>query len=153
MDMEIVMTDSQNVDFIKLIELLDEDLDGRYGELQKKYKQHNKIDFIKDVVVIYKNGEPVACGAFKEFDNISVEMKRIFVKKEYRRQGLSKLIMNKLEETAKTEGYKFAVLETGQKQYEAINLYKTLDYEVIPNYGPYIGNINSICMKKLLKLY
>ena len=50
--------------------------------MQKKYKQHNKIDFIKDVVVIYKNGEPVACGAFKQFENNSVEIKRVFVKKE-----------------------------------------------------------------------
>ena len=145
------MTDSQNVDFIKLIELLDEDLVGRYGELQKKYKQHNKIDFIKDVAVIYKNGEPVACGAFKEFESNSVEMKRIFVKKENRRQGLSRIVMGKLEEIAKSKGYECAVLETGQKQYEAISLYKNLGYKLIPNYGPYTGNINSICMKKLLK--
>jgi GNAT superfamily N-acetyltransferase len=151
MDTKIVLTDSQNEDFIKLIGLLDEDLDGRYGELQKKYKQHNKIDFIKDVVVIYKNCEPVACGAFKEFEGNSVEMKRVFVKKENRRQGLSKLVMGKLEETAKSKGYECAVLETGQKQYEAISLYKNLGYEIIPNYGPYIGNTNSICMKKLLK--
>lgn len=151
MDLEIVLADSQNEDFIKLIGLLDEDLDGRYGELQKKYKQHNKIDFIKDVVVIYKNNEPVACGAFKEFDSNSVEMKRVFMKKENRRQGLSRLVMGKLEETAKSKRYDFAVLETGQKQYEAINLYKNLGYEIIPNYGPYIGNTNSICMKKLLK--
>lgn len=113
--------------------------------MQKKYKQYNKIDFIKDIVVIYKNGEPVACGAFKEFDNNSVEMKRVFVKKENRRQGLSRLVMGKLEETAKSKGYECAVLETGQKQYEALNLYKNLGYEIIPNYEPYIGNSNSIC--------
>lgn len=151
MDMEIVMTDSQNVDFIKLIELLDEDLVGRYGDLQKKYKQHNKIDFIKDVVVIYKNGEPVACGAFKEFESNSVEMKRIFVKKENRRQGLSRIVMGKLEEIAKSKGYECVVLETGLKQYESISLYKSLGYKLIANYGPYTGNTNSICMKKLLK--
>jgi putative acetyltransferase len=151
MDLEIVITDNQNIDFSKLIELLDEDLDERYGELQKGYKQHNKIDFIKDVVVIYMNGEPVACGAFKEFDSNSVEIKRIFVKKENRRQGLSKIIMDKLEEVSKNKGYKYAVLETGQKQHEAVSLYKNHGYEVIPNYGPYIGDSNSICMKKHLK--
>ena len=35
MGMEIVMTDSQNVDFIKLIVLLDEDLDGDMGNCRK----------------------------------------------------------------------------------------------------------------------
>jgi GNAT superfamily N-acetyltransferase len=47
-------------------------------------------------------------------------MKRIFVKKEHRRQGLSKLILDKLEEKAKACGYQYAVLETGNKQREAI---------------------------------
>jgi len=151
MDAEIVMTDSQNSDFLKLIELLDEDLIERYGELQEKYKRHNRIDSIKDAVIIYKNGEPAAYGAYKEFDGNSVEIKRVFVRKEYRRQGLSRLVMSILEETAKNKGYEYAVLETGQKQYEALSLYKNLGYEVTPNYGPYIGNANSVCMKKHLK--
>lgn len=149
-DLKIVFTDSQNVDFIKLISLLDEDLDLRYGVLQKIYKPYNKVDLIENVVVIYKSGEPVACGAFKEYDCQTVEIKRVFVKKENRRQGLSKLIMDKLEEAAKHGGYRYSVLETGQKQHEAINLYKSRGYEVIPNYEPYTGNSNSICMKKVL---
>ncbi len=150
MDIEVIVTDSDNNDFIKLTALLDEDLDIRYGLLQKQYKQHNKIDLIKNVVIIYKNNEPAACGAFKEFDNSSVEIKRVFVRKELRQQGLSKLIMSKLEEIAKGKGYRYAVLETGQKQYAAISLYQKLNYTPIPNYGPYIGNTNSICMKKTL---
>lgn len=150
MALKLVMTDNQNADFIKLIKLLDEDLDERYGELQKNYMPLNIVDYIKDVVVLYKDGEPVACGAFKEFNDSSVEIKRVFVKKENRRQGLSKVVLEKLEETAKSKGYPYAVLETGQKQHEAISLYKGLGYGVIPNYGPYVGDSNSICMKKML---
>lgn len=152
MGVEIVVTDSQDTEFVKLIALLDEDLYERYGELQKKYDKFNKVVFIKDVVVIRKNGEAVACGAFKEYDSCSVEIKRVFVKKENRRQGLSKLIINKLEELAESKGYEYSVLETGQKQHEAISLYKSRGYEVIPNYGPYSGDSNSVCMKKLLRL-
>ena len=58
--------------------------------------------------------------------------------------------MNKLEELAKQAGYDYAVLETGQKQYEAISLYKKFGYKKMLNYGPYVGNPNSICMKKRL---
>ena len=90
----------------------------------------------------------MACGAFKEYDSNSVELKRIFVVHEQRRQGLGKLIVNKLEAIAKSKGYKHAILETGIKQYEAIELYKKYGYYIIPNYGPYIGNFLSICMKK-----
>lgn len=150
MDLKVVVTDSKNDDFLKLIELLDDDLTERYGELQKQYAKHNKVDYINDVVVIYKNGIAAACGAFREYDADTVELKRIFVLKEQRHQGLAKLIVRKLEELAKSKGYKFALLETGIKQYEAINLYKNNGYEVIQNYGAYAGNSNSVCMKKVL---
>jgi putative acetyltransferase len=148
MSLNILKTDSNNAGFIKLIKLLDNDLNDRYGELQKQYKKHNKVDYIKDVVIIYKDEVPVACGAFKEHDIDTIELKRIFVIKENRRQGLSKLIIRELEELAINIGWKHILLETGIKQHEAIDLYKNAGYRIIQNYEPYIGNSNSVCMKK-----
>lgn len=150
MDIELFKTNSKSASFIELIQLLDKDLGERYGELQKQYDKHNKVDYINDVILIYKNKVPVACGAFKEYNNNSAEIKRIFVKKENRQQGLAKLIVSKLEELVKDKGYKYALLETGIKQHEAISLYKNIGYEVIENYEPYVGNTNSVCMKKTL---
>ncbi len=150
MCIEILRTDNGNSDFISLIRLLDEDLKERYGSLQKQFDVHNNVDKISDVVVIYRDESPVACGAFKEYDSDAIEMKRIFVKKEYRNQGLAWLLVKKLEEIAKEKGYKHAVLETGIKQPEAVGLYKKLGYERIQNYSPYTGNSNSVCMKKEL---
>jgi len=150
MDLKILKTDSGNNDFISLTKLLDDDLNERYGELQKQYNKFNKVDFIRDVVIIYKDNMPVACGAFKEHDSNSIELKRIFVRKENRRQGLSKLILKKLEELGRNRGHMYALLETGIKQHEAINLYRNSGYEVIDNFEPYIGIFNSVCMKKVL---
>ena len=150
MNFEIIETNSQDTDFIMLIKLLDDDLEERYGEMQKQYERHNKVDYIKDVVIIYKDEIPVACGAFKEYNIDTIELKRIFVIKEHRLQGLSKLIIKKLEELASNKKYKYVLLETGIKQNEAINLYKNNGYDVIENYEPYIGNTNSVCMKKVL---
>jgi len=147
---EIVMTNSLNVDFRTLIVELDKDLTDRYGDLQKQYDQHNKIDYVNDVVVIYKNKIPVACGGFKEYDVKTIELKRIFVLNEYRKQGLSKLIIDTLEMTAIDKGFTVSILETGVKQHEAISLYLKKGYHVIDNYGPYIGDANSVCMKKIL---
>jgi GNAT superfamily N-acetyltransferase len=53
-------------------------------------------------------------------------------------QGLAKLIVRELEDLARIKGYKYALLETGIRQHEAINLYKNNGYNVIQNYGPYI---------------
>ncbi|KJR45548.1 acetyltransferase [Desulfosporosinus sp. I2] len=150
MNVDILKTNSQNDDFVKLISLLDDDLDKRYGELQKQYEKHNGVAQINEVVIIYRNKIPVACRAFKEQDSNSVELKRIFVVNDQRGQGLAKLIVSKLEEIAKSRGYKYAVLETGIKQHEAINLYKSCGYCTIANYEPYTENTNSVCMKKNL---
>ncbi len=148
MNIKIICTDSKNEDFISLVTLLDMDLYERYGELQKQYKKHNKLDYIKDVVLIYMDEIPVACGALKERENNSLEMKRIFVEKEYRRQGLSKLVINELEKMGKLKGYSRVLLETGVKQQEAIHLYQNSGYRMIENFEPYVGNPNSICMEK-----
>lgn len=150
MDIEAKHSDSNNEDFRKLIKLLDEDLYERYGDLQKEYRTHNKVDDIIGTVVIYKDGISAACGAIKEYDEETAEIKRVYVSKECRRRGLSKRVLNELENAARNKGYKYAVLETGTKQFEAIGLYKKFGYQVIQNYGPYEGMPNSVCMKKCI---
>ena len=149
-NLEIVKTDSMKADFIKLIKLLDEDLEDRYGALQKQYEKHNKVDYKNDIVIIYQDNIAVACGAIKQYEIDTIELKRIFVIKQKRQQGLAKLIVHELEDLARIKGYKYALLETGIRQHEAINLYKNNGYNVIQNYGPYIENTNSICMRKTL---
>jgi GNAT superfamily N-acetyltransferase len=150
MSLKILNTDSKNSDFIKLIKLLDDDLNERYGEVQKQYYKHSKVDYINDGLIIYKDEVAVACEAFKEHNIDAIELKRIFVVKENRGQGLSKIIVSELEKLGRIKGYKYVLLETGIKQYEAINLYENTGYQIIENYKPYIGNTNSVCMKKNL---
>ncbi|MDD7794500.1 GNAT family N-acetyltransferase [Clostridium sp. 'White wine YQ'] len=150
MNLEIIKTDSKNSDFIMLINELDKDLRERNGEIQDQYDKHNKIDNVNDVVIIYVDKKPVACGAFKEYNTETAELKRIFVLKSFRGQGFSKLLVNSLEELSSSKGYKYAILETGRKHIEAINLYKRSGYTITENYDPYIGMTESICMKKNL---
>lgn len=150
MSLAINLTDGQNPDFLNLIRLLDDGLEARYGAVQKQYEQHDKADFIRDVIIIYKADLAVACGAFKEYDAETIELKRMFVLPEHRKQGLARMIIQQLEELARSKGYQYAVLETGVKQHEAIGLYRSIGFEVIDNYGPYVGNSNSICMRKSL---
>lgn len=96
--------------------------------MQKQYNKHNKVDYINDVIIVYKDEAPVACGAFKEHNIDAIELKRIFVTKGNRGQGLSKIIVNELEKLCKVKGYKYALLEIGIKQYESINFYKDTGY-------------------------
>jgi len=148
--MKIVRTTSDSPDFRELVVLLDNDLDSRYGVLQEHYNQFNRIEANNTVVVAYLEDIPVGCGCFKKFDNDSVEIKRMFVKDDYRGKGIARKILTELEKWATEIGYKNTVLETGSKQFEAINFYTNFGYNRIENFGQYAGNTNSICMSKSL---
>ena len=141
---------SKNPDFRSLIYGLDLELNSRYGQLQAEYNKYNKIESINTVVVAYIEGTPVGCGCYKKYDATTVEIKRMFVNKAFRGQGISKMILRELEAWAKEDNYESAILETGVKQTEAIGLYQKSGYNGIENYGQYIGNTNSVCMQKKL---
>ena len=148
--LKIIRTDSENADFQALVRLLDADLAIRDGDMHGYYAQYNKIDALKNAVVAYDHETPIGCGAFKKFTDDSVEIKRMYVRPENRGQGVAVEILSELETWAAETGFEFAVLETGKKQPEAIRLYEKSGYELIPNYGQYIGLENSVCMKKSL---
>jgi putative acetyltransferase len=147
----LLKTDSDNSDFQKLSSLLDADLKIRDGEEHAFYSQFNKIANIKNVIVAYEDKSAVACGAFKYYSEDTVEIKRMYVRVEYRGRGIAKAIITELEKWAAESGYSNCVLETGKNQPEAINLYEKEGFSRIPNYGQYVNVPNSVCMKKVLK--
>ena len=144
----MIRTDSTNTDFQKLVSLLDYDLKIRDGDDNAFYSQFNKIDQIKNAIVAYKNKTAVACGAFKQFSDRTVEIKRMFVLGQYRSQGIAQQVLQELEKWASELGYHKCVLETGKRQPEAIRLYEKAGYKRIPNYGQYKNITNSVCMEK-----
>ncbi|MFY1046919.1 GNAT family N-acetyltransferase [Chryseobacterium sp. GP-SGM7] len=148
--MQIFRTDSSNIDFQNLVKLLDADLAIRNGENHAFFDQFNKIDMIKNCIVIYVDEFPVACGAFKKFDYKTVEIKRMYTNPEFRKRGLATAIVKELETWAKEIGYEKAVLESSLEQNEALSVYEKSGYHRIPNYGQYIGVDASVCYEKTI---
>jgi GNAT superfamily N-acetyltransferase len=143
-------TNSDDIDFINLVVLLDRDLKIRDGEDHAFYNQFNKTDAIKHVIIFYENDIAVGCGAFREKKEDTVEIKRMFVHPDYRKKGIASSVLAALEVWAKEVHYNYTILETGKNQPEAINLYQKQGYHIIPNYPPYETMDNSVCMKKTL---
>lgn len=148
--MIFLRTTSSHPDFQDLIKQLDADLAITDGEDHAFYSQFNKVDAIKHVVVGYLDNNAVACGAIKEFDEISVEVKRMFVAHSHRNKGFASQILVELENWAKDLGYGRCVLETGKRQKDAIALYLKNNYLMTPNYGQYVGIENSQCFEKIM---
>nr|WP_314897471.1 GNAT family N-acetyltransferase [uncultured Flavobacterium sp.] len=145
---EIIKTTSENPDFVTLIAALDKSLWERYPELKTNYWGNNVIELNPNVIIIYLENKPVACGCFKKYDKNTIEIKRMFVSPEARGLGLAQKILQELEFWAHDLGYAASVLETLCKQKEAISLYQKVGYVIVDNYEPYVGLENSICMRK-----
>jgi GNAT superfamily N-acetyltransferase len=144
-------TNSENIDFVELVARLDNllaEMDGRDHDFYDKF---NKIDKIKHVVVAYFDELPVACGAIKEFDPETMEVKRMFTIASYRGKGFATQVLTELEKWALELGYSKCILETGKRLPDAVRLYEKSGYQLIPNYGQYIQRENSICFEKILK--
>ena len=146
----LVKTNSDNPDFINLVKHLDADLAKRDGDDHAFYAQFNKTNKLKHTVVAYENEVAVGCGALREFDPQSMEVKRMYTTPEARGKGIATKILNELERWAAELGYKKTVLETGKRQPEAIELYMKNNYNRIPNYGQYADKENSVCFEKEL---
>ena len=143
-------TNSENPDFIHLIQFLDADLAKNNGDQNEFYAQFNKVNMIKHVIVAYDDGKAVACGAIKEFEPGVMEVKRMYTAPESRGKGIAGKILSELEAWAVELGYQKCVLETGKTQTAAIRLYEKSGYQYIPNYGQYVGVENSVCFEKKL---
>jgi len=148
---KLIRTDSDNTDFVELVKSLDADLAEKDGIGHSYYAQFNKIDKIKFVVLAYKNDKPVSCGAIKEYNPNTMEVKRMYTSPGNRGKGFASKVLRELEIWANELSYQKCVLETGKRQPEAIALYKKSGYSIIPNYGQYAGIENSLCFEKQLK--
>lgn len=145
--MELIRTNSDNPDFKKLSALFDDYLVDIDGEEKDFFAFYNNV-YLDTVLVVYENSEVVGCGAFKKFDEHTAEIKRMFVHPNHRNKGIAKFVLTELELWANDLGFTSFILETSPKLTSAIAMYEKTGYQLIPNYGQYIGVENSICMKK-----
>lgn len=160
-DIRYINTDGNNKDFIILCRELDQFLNQLVGgeNNRAEYIPYNQLYDIHDVVLAYDGQFPVGCASFKQYireknqNNHIAEIKRVFVREQYRGFGISKELMNNLEIQAIKQGYKKLILESGESLIAAMNLYKRLGYQVIANYEPYVDMPKSICMEKAIGCY
>lgn len=146
----LVRTNAEDEDLLALVAMLDAELRERDGEDHYFFAQFNKLAGIEGVVIAYDEETAVGCGAFKRHSETEAEIKRMFVRPEYRGQRIAAKVLAELEAWAGGSGLDACVLETGFKQPEAIALYGREGYEVIPNYGQYADVALSVCMRKTL---
>ena len=80
------------------------------------------------LILLLKDGQPVAGGAYRRHDETTAELKRIWTHSAHRRRGLARQVVQVLEERALRQGYRRIHLTTGPRQPEARGLYLSIGY-------------------------
>jgi GNAT superfamily N-acetyltransferase len=127
-------------------EIVERDPDGPIHGLHPGEHRDPRLRFF----VLTVAGEPAGCGALRQLEPGTAELKRMFVRRGFRGQGLARVLLRRLEQEARSAGIRVLKLETGPRQIEALGLYRSERYADIPRYGEYVDSPDSLCMQKLL---
>ncbi len=146
--MDILETKGIDSNFYSLCKRLEEFQFSLMPEL--KDKGYNLTYDLNDIngYLLYINNEPVGCIGLKKCTDDVCEIVRVFICKEHREKGYSKLLFSKIETLARTLGFKTAIMFAWVKAEVAINLYKKLGYIIIEEK---VSNYSQLVYFKLSK--
>ncbi len=93
-------------------------------------------------------GEPAGCGGVQLFGAEYGELKRMFVRPQFRGRGLARAMLDHLAGHARAHGVALLRLETGVHQHAALRLYEGMGFQRIGPFGPYRDDPLSVCMER-----
>ena len=114
--------------FKKYLEI--QNYDDELEHLEKKYGLPDGRLYIA-----YYNNEVAGCISLKKIDEKNCEMKRLYVRLEFRGKQIGEKLIEKIIKDAKEIGYSFMLLDTLPFLKSAINLYKKYGFYEIPSYN------------------
>lgn len=101
--------------------------------------------------VLRDDGVPAGCGGVLLVGQAYGEIKRMYVRPQFRGRGCGVALLDRLAAHASEHGLTLLRLETGVDQREAIALYERMGFRRIPPFGPYSADPLSLCYEKQLR--
>ena len=136
---------------VALIEELQTHLGSLYPvESQHGFSVQKLIDQKVAFFVLRSDGRPAGCGGVMLVGKEYGELKRMYVRPEFRGAGFGRLLIEQLANHARTQGVTLLRLETGVHQKAAIRIYENAGFRPIAPFGPYFSDPLSQCFEKSL---
>ena len=102
------------------------------------YTRYNSNENLQSVWIAYCDEKPIGCVAYRVKDKGIGEVKRMYIKNEYRGRGISKLLLFTIEEYARLNGDHTLFLDTRSTLEPAVTIYRNLGFVKILCNGLYI---------------
>lgn len=83
----------------------------------------------------YCDGEAAGCIGLKNMDGMNCEMKRLYVRPQFRGKNIGKLLIQKIIGDAKGIGYSYMLLDTLPFLEKAIHMYEKFGFYTIDCYN------------------
>jgi ribosomal protein S18 acetylase RimI-like enzyme len=134
----IEMQRPDTAEAVQLIAELDAHLTPMYPQESRHGYSVDKL--LREGVAFFvmrQAGELAGCGGVKLFGVDYGEVKRMYVRPQFRGLGLGKRLLAHLAGYARQQGVGLLRLETGIYQTAAIHLYERYGFERIPPFGEY----------------
>lgn len=118
------------------------ELEAQLEPLYPRESRHgyNVVQLLDEAVAFFlirENGVPAGCGGVKLVSGEYAEVKRMYVRPQFRGTGLAMLMLKHLTEYVQAQGIGLLRLETGIHQRAAIGLYERMGFRRIPPFGAY----------------
>jgi putative acetyltransferase len=94
------------------------------------------------------DGVAVGCGGVAFFDGFA-EVKRMYVRKEARGDGVAQALLAHLESVTRSAGISLLRLEIGVRQPAALRLYERAGFQPCGAFGPYTSMVPSAIKNSL----
>jgi GNAT superfamily N-acetyltransferase len=94
------------------------------------------------------DGAAAGCGGWRAHGDGVAELKRMYVEPAFRRLGIAALVLAELERTAAAAGHRHLLLNSGDRQPEALALYARAGYTAVAGYGLYADEPGAVFLGK-----
>lgn len=117
--------------------------DNNFKEYLNKQNYDDELEHLESkyglpygrLYLAFCDNELAGCIALRNIDNVNCEMKRLYVRPDFRGKNIGSILIKKIIEDARSIGYKHILLDTFPFLETAIKLYKNLGFYEIESYN------------------
>jgi len=136
--MRVIPASIFDCNVLALFSLHDDTMIDFLGDDSRYYTRYGEHECIEHVWVAYVEDVAAGCIAYRTKSNGIGEVKRLFVMPEYRGRGISKILLQTLEQCAQEKGDAALFLDTRITLEPAVSLYRSFGFEITFQQGLYI---------------